>query len=313
MRGSPELRLEILVLLAVLLALPALLPARVRAATASAFSPLPAGGRAWALAGTSPALTDDAYATLLNPARLVFLEGTTASVGYARLVAGLPNDRVLLALARPLGEEITAPGQRSRAHRAAFGMAAEFQNLELSEGSSYDELSLTGAFAWAPANFASLGGGIRYLAAGSDLDGVSAKGLALDLGVTLALYPQWETSLVYRNLGGKVKFEGGDSEDLGRQLSFATAWTRNDVADVELEVAWESSQAYWGSLGAEVEVAGALDLRAGARHWFRPDSRWVPAAGVGIRLGKLRVDYGARFDDVDALGVTHQGSLGASF
>ena len=286
---------------------------RSHAATASAFAPLPAGGRTWGMAGTSVALADDAYAVLANPARMAFLDGRQASVGYARLVEGLTNDRVLLAFASPVGEEITAPGQGERAHKAAFGLAAEFQNLELSEGSGYGELSLTGGFAWAPSNFAAIGGGFRYLSAGSDLDGVSASGLALDLGATVALYPQWEIAFVYRNLGGKVEFEDAASEDLTRQMSLGAAWTRNGFANVEFEMSWESSDAYWGALGAEVEIAGALDLRAGARRWIKPEGRWVPAAGAGVRLGRIRFDYGARFDDVDALGITHQGSLGASF
>lgn len=283
------------------------------AATSSAFAPLPAGARTWGMAGTSVALTDDAYATLANPARLPFLEGRQANVGYARLVEGLANDRLLLAFATPIGEDITAPAQGEPAHKAAFGVAAEFQSLELSEGSGYGELSLTGAFAWAPSNFAALGGGVRYMRATSDLDGVSATGLALDLGATVALYPQWELAFVYRNLGGSVEFEGGGSEDLARQLSLAAAWTRNRLANVEFEMTWESSQAYWGSLGAEVEIGGVLDLRAGTRRWIKPEGRWVPAAGAGIRLGRIRFDYGARFDDTDALGITHQGSLGASF
>jgi len=288
-------------------------PRHAEAATSSAFSPLPAGARTWGMAGTSVALADDAYATLANPARLAFLDGRQANVGYARLVEGLTNDRLLLAFATPIGEDITAPGQGERAHKAAFGLAAEFQNLELSEGSGYGELSLTGAFAWAPSNFAAVGAGFRYLTAGSDLDGVSASGLALDLGATVALYPQWEVAFVYRNLGGSVEFEESGAEDLARHLSLATAWTRNRLADVELEMTWESSQAYWGSLGAEVEIGGALDLRAGARRWIKPEGRWVPAAGAGVHLGRFRFDYGARFDGVDALGITHQGSLGASF
>lgn len=284
-----------------------------QAATSAAFAPMPAGARAWGMAGTSVALADDAYATLANPARLAYLEGKSLAAGYARLVEGVPNDRIVAAFGVPFGAELTVPGQRGRTHRGGFGLAAEFQGLELSQGSSYGEFGLTGALAWAPSNFAALGGGFRVLRADSDLDGVSASGLALDLGGSVALSPTWELAFAYRNLGGSVEFEDASSEDLGHQFSLAGAWTRNALADVEAEIAWESSQAYWGSLGAEVEVGRVLALRAGARRWIRPEGRWVPAAGVGVRVGGVRLDYGARFDDVEALGITHQGSLSASF
>lgn len=285
-------------------------PAR---AASSAFAPIAAGARAWGMAGTSTALADDALTTLTNPARLAFLDGRQATAGYARLVEGLPNDRVLAAFATPVGADITAPGQRNRAHSAGFGVALEYQGLELSEGSAYGEFAVTAAGAWAPFNFAALGIGIRYLSADSDVDGVSATGTALDLGISLALHPQWETAFAYRNIGGSVQYEGGESEDLGHHTGLALAWTRNDLADVEGEFAWESGGAYWGSLGIEVETARVLSVRAGARRWFAPEARWVPALGLGARLGGLRFDYGARFDEPDALGVTHQGSLGASF
>jgi hypothetical protein len=290
----------------------AVLGEAARAAT-SAFAPIPAGARTWGMAGNGAVLADDAYATLANPARLAFLEGRQAVAGYGRLVEDLSNDRILAAFGLPVGADITSPGQRGRVHTAAFGLAVEYQGLELAQGSGYGEIGITGAVAWAPFNIAALGGGVRYLQADSDLDGVSASGVALDLGFTMALHPEWELAFVYRNLAGSVTFEGAESEALGHEISLASAWTRNDIADVEGEIVWESSQAYWGSLGVEVEAFHVLALRAGTRRWFEPEARTIPALGLGVLLGGVRIDYGARFDDVDALGVTHQASLGARF
>ena len=53
-----------------------------------------------------------------------------------------------------------------------------------------------------------------------------------------------------------------------------------------------------------------ISLRGGVRHWMRPEARTVPSAGLGFHHRGLFIDYAARFDEEDALGLQHRISIG---
>ena len=67
---------------------------QARAVTSQAFVSVPGGARAFAMGGAAIALTEDSNATLLNPARLAFLRGFSASASYTRLAEDVSVDRL---------------------------------------------------------------------------------------------------------------------------------------------------------------------------------------------------------------------------
>jgi hypothetical protein len=275
-----------------------------------AFATLSGGARAYALSGAVVALSDDASAAFLNPARLAFVRGPSFEAGYARLVEGLPSDRAELAYAQPLGEPIAAPFQREGAYRYVLAAAAEVQRLELSQGSNYSEFTGTLAASIAPANIVAFGAALRGLHTGSDVDGLTATGLALDLGFSMALHPNLEAAITAHNVAGRVRYEGREKETPGRSFHFALAFARWRWAQVETDYVTEYNDASSVAAGVELLPEAVISLRGGVRHWMHPEARTVPSAGVGFRHKGLFLDYAARFDEQDALGLQHRISIG---
>jgi hypothetical protein len=297
------------------LALAALLALAAREAVAQtiyspAFATLSGGARAYALSGAEVALVNDAGAAFVNPARLSFLHGPSFVLGYARLVQYVPSDRGEFSYAHPLGDPIAAPFQEEGAYRTAFAVAAEYQRLELAQGSDYHEVTGTLAASLAPANIVAFGLALRGLSAGSEVDGLSASGLALDLGFSMALMPNLEAAIVGHNLTGNVKYEGRESETPGRSVQLGFAFTRWRWAQAEADLIDEYHDARSLAVGVEVFPQEVISLRGGLRQWIEPESRTVPSAGIGFRHQGFFLDYAARFDTDEALGLQHRLSLG---
>jgi len=284
--------------------------AQAQSVRSPAFATLSGGARAYALSGAMVALTDDASAAFLNPARLAFVRGSSLEVGYARLVEGLPSDRAELAYARPLGEPIAAPFQKEGAYRYVLAAAAEAQRLELAQGSNYGEFTGTLAASLAPANIVAFGAALRGLRTASDVDGLDATGLAFDLGFSMAIMPNLEAAIVAHNLAGHVRYQGREKETPGRSVTLALAFARWRWAQLEGDYVADYNDASSVAAGVELFPTAVVSLRGGVRHWIDPESRTVPSAGVGFRHKGLFLDYAARFDEDDALGLQHRVSIG---
>lgn len=296
--------------LAVALLLSLASTAHAQTVRSPAFAMLSGGARAYALSGAMIALTDDASAAFLNPARLAFVRGSSLEAGYARLVEGLPSDRAELAYAHPLGEPIAAPFQREGAYRYVLAVAAEAQRLELAQGSSYGEFTGTLAASIAPANIVAFGAALRGLRTASDVDGLDATGLALDVGFSMSLHPNLEAAITAHNLAGRVRYQGREQETPGRSVTFGLAFARWRWAQLEVDYVADYNDASSVVAGVELFPVAPISLRGGVRHWIDPEPRTVPSAGVGFRHKGLFVDYAARFDEEDALGLQHRVSIG---
>lgn len=313
-RGLPGGRRAVVAagLLAALL--PLLLPAGAAAAPASAaFLPTAGDARTFGLAGAGAGLADGASAALVNPARLVYARQKSVTAGYWRPIESLASDRIELAYAQPVGPDIAGPGQTRGVSPFAFGVTAQYQGVELALGSGYWEGALGVAAGVALQSYVALGLGVRALRADSELDGVSASGAAVDLALSATLYPGLDAALVGRNLFGSAKYEGAESEGLVRAYLVGLAWTPRPGLAAELDFQAESGDAYSAVVGLEAVLKHTLVLRGGARQWIQPESRLVPAAGLGVRLARFTLDYGAQFDEDEALGLGHRVSLGARF
>jgi hypothetical protein len=289
---------------------------QARAVTSQAFVTVPGGAREFAMGGAAVALTEDSNATLLNPARLVYLHGFSANATYSRLTEDIPVDRLEGSVAIPIGSDISAPLQRgSKTRRAAVGIAFEALGLDLSQGSRYAETQLTVAGAWAPSNFASLGLGGRVMLAGSDnVEGLSASGYGVDAGLSMALDPHIEGAIMVRNLFGGVKYEESENgEDALRTVTLGLALHRTGWIYGEADLVLESQGTYRVQLGGEVTILDLISARGGLKQWLSPDTRSIFTAGAGVRIPLVRVDYGVEFDDKDALGMAHRLTVGTHF
>lgn len=162
-------------------------------------------------------------------------------------------------------------------------------------------------------SYAALGVGVRLLRADSELDGVQASGVAVDLALDATLYPGLEAAFVGRNLIGSAQYDGGESEGLTRTYLIGLAWTPRPGFAAELDFLDETGEAYGFAGGLEGTLKNTLLLRAGARQWMQPESRLVLAAGLGVRVADFTLDYGAQFDEDEALGLGHRVSLSARF
>jgi hypothetical protein len=285
--------------------------ARAQTIHSPAFTPNSGGARAYALSGAEVALANDAGAVFVNPARLCFVHGPSFVLGYARLVQDIPSDRGEFSYSQPLGDSIGAPFQREAAYRLALAAAAEYQRLELAQGSQYDEITGSLAAALAPTNILAFGVALRGLRTNSaDVDGLDASGMAVDAGFTMALTPNLEVAMVAHNTSGHVHYGDQPNETPGRSFTFALAFARNKWVQGEADWIADYNDASSAALGVEVLPYGALTLRGGLRHWVNPESRTVPSAGIGLQRKGLFLDYAARFDSQDALGLQHRVSLG---
>lgn len=284
--------------------------ARAGGVASPVMQPLSVGARTFALAGASVALTQDADAVFVNPARLAFLRGASVAAGYGRLVEGVPSDRGQLAAGFPLGESIAAPFQKEGAHRWSLGVALDYQRLELSQGTDYGEATATLAAALAPANIVAFGAAVRGLRTSADLDGLGATGAALDLGFSMALAPYLELAAAAHNVVGQVKYEDSDSETPGFSAGFALALTRWRwlAAEAGYTTAYDGASAVAG--GLELTPIPELALRGGVRYWLQPEARAVPALGLGIRYDGYFLDYGVQLEGDAALGLVQRVSFG---
>jgi hypothetical protein len=294
-----------------LAALAAAAPVRAQDAVSPAFAPLSGGARAFALSGAAVALTEGADAAFVNPARLAFTRATGVSAGYGRLVEGLSSDRGEVSVALPLGESIAAPFQREGAHRWTLGLALDYQRLELSEGSLYGEATATLAAALAPTNIAAVGAAVRGLRTGSgEVEGLEADGLALDLGLSIALLPCLEAAVAAHNVAGRVRYQGRESEKPGSSIALGLALTRWRWAALEADYVLEYQGGAAAAAGIELTPIRALALRGGLRQWLSPETRSVPSAGLGLRHNGYFLDYGVQLEGEESLGMTHRVSLG---
>lgn len=299
--------------IAAMLAMAALLkptPARAADADSPTLLPLSGGARAFALAGASVALIDDAGAAFVNPARLAFLGGRSFTAGYGRLVEGVPSERIEVAYGQPIGGDVAAPLQRGRVHRLALGLALDYQRLELSQGSEYGEFTGSLAAAFAPFNFLSVGASARGFRSQSPIDELEANGSALDLGASVALLPNLEGAVVIHNLLGRVRYPDSEDESPGNSLSAGLALTRMRWIALEADFTSEFGGGRSYAAGVELVPGGVLALRGGARYWDDANGRLVPAAGVGFRYGSYFLDYGVQIGGDEGLGLAHRVTLG---
>lgn len=284
-----------------------------RAATSVAFDRLDAGPRGIALGAHTVALIDDDYALGQSPARLAYAGGS-ASAEYDRIDPDVNLMRGRVGAVKPLGKEITQPLQPGRVWRSAVGVSLDVTQLDLIEGSSYREMTVTGGAAGALLDFLAVGAGVHYDRASSDVTDLHATGFGVDVGAAGALADHWDAALAIKNAFGRVKFEGDDSEDRAAEFTAGIAAAHHRRWQAEVDYVMQYNRTAATSVGLEIHaVPGVLDLRGGLARERIPTSRTIASAGIGIRVQRLRLDYAFRSDPDGLSDTQHQVAIGARF
>ena len=159
-----------------------------------------------------------------------------------------------------------------------------------------------------------IGGTLKYITQGADLDGrsvMSASGLGFDLGLLAPLPRGFRLGVAIQDLGGtSIEHDGGVSEQI-----FDARW-RIGIAHKPVEgLTLAADVDDHLRLGAEYWIRGQLALRAGLRTVLEtPESRGdatTPSVGFGMKYRFATLEYA--YEQHPVLDATHYTSLSLAY
>jgi hypothetical protein len=275
--------------------------------TGGTFLQLGHGARAHGLGGGGVALmrTDDA--AYWNPANLAWLQKKNSiTFMQASILPGIEDGYSTLTFGRGIGDRLGLETQQWRPTRGAYGLFLSHMGLQFDSGKKWSENVLKLSTALALNSYTSVGAGVKLLQANNDFESADGRGVGIDLAFLRA-------ALVGRDLWTRIEWDTKTHEVVDRTFTAGVEyaiWRTAVVADWVIRRKATERFILGAELGLFRErlvVRGAVtSLQAGeARVW--------PSGGVGISLANLTFDYGASFDEADALDVGHRASLRLQF
>jgi hypothetical protein len=271
----------------------------------AAFLDIPIGGAPSAMGSAYSALATDAYAPVLNPAGLGFVESTqfaghhisyleTSSYDFASLVHPLKAGRSFGASLQYLGTgDIT---RRDTTGAATGDFSSHYSAASFGYGQTLTEklsLGVTG----------------RWI--NGKIDNVSANSYAGDIG---ALYrsKNAQTSLVVANIGNSLKFLNSPDPvplalHVGEAQFFPHGWT------VSAEGVYENTGLLSGRFGSQWQVIPMMALRAGYRTDTLKELSALAGFSTGVGLSMWNTEIAYTWLPYGELGQTHSFSLLWSF
>jgi hypothetical protein len=246
-----------------------------------------------------------------NPALILWSDTPGISLGYARLIEGIPASVTSVSGVMSLGSPVRVPGSDDVGRRFALGLCFDNGSVELSQGTDWgwNLLSLGAGYRLAP--YASAGLALKYLSADSDLEGSGVRAYGVDLGGVVELTPRVSLGLTVRNPLGTADWDDGQSESPPLSFGAGAGFALPYGASAEVSGTVLRSNPGRLGLGANVPVAmTGFSVRAGYLRHLGDYPRNVLTGGFGYRYGKLQLDYAFKLDDELALGTTHHFCLG---
>jgi hypothetical protein len=288
----------------------------VRVAHASGFStggiflPLGHGGRAHALGGAGvPAERSDA-AAYWCPSNLAWSEQASGlTLMHAQVFPDVGSGYETVTAARRSRQPLGVGGQLLQPSRWAVGIFVAHLGLDF-DTSGWSENRVQASCAVAFNNFTTLGVAARYLGLTTDFDAGDAHGGGFDLSASILLTHRVFLALVARDVFTRIRFDTGTWQTENRSYDLGVAYLAGRrIAPVGQATFGEGSLRRAG-LGLEWRAwPEVLALRGGWGLVASGDTRSIPTAGAGFRFARFQLDYGASFDDEDALGVKQRVSL----
>jgi hypothetical protein len=263
----------------------------------------PAGARASAMGGTSVAATDDAEASLFNPAALAELRQPELSLGYASYMEGLSQGS--LAYGHPLTKGVLGISLRTlrsatiKSYDASDNRTGTYDAQDSVFSAGYGRAM--GDRRW--------GGDLKQVK--ESIAGHGASVTAADFGATFR-GSGWPVSLsaALRNVGGRASF-GQEKTDLPRSLDLGgSALLFSRALLVTAEARRGADGVTTLAAGAEAWLYNALALRGGWQGGDRAGNGL--SLGMGFKLKNLRVDYSFAANG-QGFSPTHRMSLSLRF
>jgi len=275
------------------------------------------GARAAGMGNAYTAVTDDVTAVYWNPAGLTGVANNEAGAMHSRLYDEANYDFAALALRN--GNAVWAVSANYLSYSDLEGRDAN-RNRTGTFGAS--DLALNLSYANALAENLSAGFSVKYIR--STIEDASASGGAVDVGVKYKAGGRLTLGAAASNIGPKVKFIS-DSEPLPLTFALGAAYRATEkllfAADYKTRPNDRDNEF---ALGLEYKMMSPLALRFGYNTKTASpykssknsgigvlDNLMGFAAGVGVSLGQLSVDYG--FTPSGELGNTQKLSLSVKF
>jgi hypothetical protein len=292
-----------------------LVPAWAGAQSVGAFPNLEPWPTTLALGGAPKALGQGVDAVLENPTGMLWGEGRALAFSHASLfTGGLVHHQAAAALFPFFEEKNTwragqvVPG-RGAIH-SAIGLGVTNLRGELPGEDTYGETQIALAYAHRFAGGVRSGLRVRFLQARSTVDGSGGTGTAIDVGLE-GDWGGWRIGGVAKALYSRVNWDRSIDGPLPTGFDAAIErGIRNDLRATVGASLLSSGKPSRLALGLAWQVPRApLVLMAGPA--WREDaveSRGEIAAGMSLRVGPVRADYGMRTGP-DALGEIHRFGL----
>jgi hypothetical protein len=278
--------------------------------TGGVFLPLGHGARAHGLGGAGVPIVRDDGAAYWCPSNLAWLEPQTGfTFMHAQIFPDVGSGYETLSFARRSGNRLGGGDQALLPSRWAAGVFFGHLGLDFdTSGWSENRVTLAGAFALN--NFTSLGAAVRYLGLSTDFDAGDAHGGGLDLSLSILVARRLFAAVVGRDLWTRVKFDTETWETQEPSIDFGLEYRVGKRGSAVGELVFREGTLRRTIVGLEWRpLREALALRGGWSLESGGESRSFPSAGAGIRFRQFGLDYGAAFEDDDALGVTQRVSL----
>ena len=275
------------------------------------FLPLGHGARLHGMGTTGVALLRDDAAAYWNPANLAWLQQANGiTLMHADILDQIDDGYETVSFGRAAGGRLGAPEQALRPTRWGYGLFVSHLGFTFASGSGWSENVFQFSAALSLSNYASVGASLKGLQAHNDFEAGDAQGLGCDLALTVLVLDDLTLAVVGRDLYTRVQWDTGRWETLQAEVTAGLEFRPGRRWILETDAALRQGALHIVAGGAEWQAyRELLWLRAGLTYVAPGESRVYPSAGVGFRLSRLVLDYGAAFDEEDALGIGQRVSL----
>lgn len=270
--------------------------AALHAPARAAFEDVAVSPRLRALGGAGIAVLGDAYAPLQNPSALAWADGIRGAASYVRPFT------LDYAVQNAVGLTLPLPGRAGGAGLGVRTFGVDYQGESLQRETT---VSLAHAFHLLRDFHSELAVGwslsLHTLSFGSSVTGLDpgeASTLGLGVGATAVVRERTRVGFAVHNLNNP-SIGDRDETSLPRRVAGGVAYTPYAGVVTLLDMRAE--------LGAAVEYRGGFEIEATDFMWLRAGVCTEPnafTAGVGVRAGLVRLDYG--FSSGGVLDDTHQ-------
>ncbi|MBI4180209.1 PorV/PorQ family protein [bacterium] len=264
--------------------------------SAAVFLTDPAGARSVAMGGAGVAVPGDISGIFFNPAGLASIDGTVLMAEYDIRFADIRKST--LALNRRIkngnlgvGFNHLQTGSQDRTGVTGAGATAQ-PVVGLGTFDAYDFAASVG-YGWRCSRNINFGANVKWIR--QSIESIQATAYAADLGAIHSMNVPWfdiaAWGLAVTNIGTQIKFMK-EKEDLPRGFKagiFLTKYFSQDRFNILLDIGRRKDANIHVNAGVEYWFHRTLALRAGYNALIEKSGDL--AAGLGIRYGKISLDY----------------------